>query len=115
MAGQYLPTLLATLRAELGLLEPRITAYESGLPLLPPTSVNQSDMPSLYHIEACLRLLDSYLLGHWSPAGDRFTGGLLHVTEFTSELISLSVASSGLLEESEEETVIGEIVVGDIQ
>ena len=37
------------------------------------------------------------------------------MTEFTSELISLSVASSGLLEESEEETVIGEIVVGDFQ
>ncbi|KAG6379771.1 hypothetical protein JVT61DRAFT_10308 [Boletus reticuloceps] len=72
LVDQYLPKLLVNLRAELSLLEPRITAYESGIPLIPPAGINRSEIPSLYHIEACLRLLDSYLLGHWSSAGDRF-------------------------------------------
>jgi hypothetical protein len=116
LAGQYLPTLLVNLRAELSLLEPRITAYESGLPLLPLTGINQSDVPSLYHIEACLRLLDSYLLGLWSSAGDRSSSGLSHMSGFTSELMSLCVASSSFLEESEEEEiVIGKIVMGNFQ
>ena len=103
------------LRAELSLLEPRITAYDSGLPLLPPTGTNQSNMPSLYHIEACLRLLDSYLLGLWSSAGDSPSNELSHMSGFTLELISLCVASSSFLEESEEEIVIGKIVMGGFQ
>ncbi|KAH0834912.1 hypothetical protein J3R83DRAFT_10560 [Lanmaoa asiatica] len=109
LLDQYLPTLLVNLRTELSLLEPRITAYESGLPLLPPSSTNRSDAPSLYHIEACLRLLDSYLLGLWSPAtlaGDHSSNRLSHMGGFTSELMSLCVASSGFLEESEEGTDI---------
>ncbi|KAI9568680.1 hypothetical protein HD554DRAFT_2097289 [Boletus coccyginus] len=106
LASQYLPTLLVNLRAELSLLEPRITAYESGLPLLPPTSTNKTDIPSLYHIEACSRLLDSYILGQWSSAGDDCSGGLPHMNGFTSELMSLCVTSSSLLEESEGEIVI---------
>lgn len=112
MAAQYLPTLLVNLRTELSLLEPRITAYESGLPLLPPTSISRRDIPSLFHIEACLRLLDSYLLGHWSStnsADDESSIGLSHMSGFTSELMSLCVASSSFLEETEGEIDIGKM------
>lgn len=115
LADQHLPTLLANLRTELSLLEPRITAYESGLPLLPLMNTNQSDAPSLCHMEACLCLLDSYLLGHWSSADladDRSLSRLSHMGGFTSELISLCVASS-MIEESEEERDVGKIVVDD--
>ncbi|KAF8137030.1 hypothetical protein EV363DRAFT_1156822 [Boletus edulis] len=106
LVDQYLPKLLVNLRAELSLLEPRITAYESGIPLIPPSGIHRSEIPSLYHIEACLRLLDSYLLGHWSSAGDHSSTTLSHVSGFTSELMSLCIASSSLLEESEEEVIV---------
>ena len=106
LTAQYLPTLLVNLRAELTLLEPRITAFESGLPLLPSTGTNRRDIPSLYHIEACLRLLDSYLLGHWSsadPAGDECLIELSHMNGFASELMALCVASNFSEEEEEED------------
>jgi hypothetical protein len=45
---------------------PRIQAYLSGLPLLPELSQeNDSGVPSFEFLEACLQLLDSYLLGQW--------------------------------------------------
>ncbi|KAG9311646.1 hypothetical protein JVU11DRAFT_7881 [Chiua virens] len=104
LADHYLPTLLSNLQTELKLLEPRITAYESGLPLIPSATVDSSGTPSLFHIEACLRLLDSYLLGQWSsvdPAGSESPNGLSHIGGFPSELILLCIVSSNLLTESE--------------
>jgi hypothetical protein len=58
---------MQTLRSELHLVPPRISAYISGLSLLPPSSsASYSDTPSFEHIENCLRLLDSFLLGQWA-------------------------------------------------
>ncbi|KIJ09076.1 hypothetical protein PAXINDRAFT_182178, partial [Paxillus involutus ATCC 200175] len=101
---QYLSALLTSLRTELGLLEPRITAYESGLQFLPLPSRTNTDVPSLYHIEACIRLLDSYLLGQWSSANTNAEQtssiALAHSAGFTSELLSLCVVSSVLMRET---------------
>lgn len=55
---------MGTLRAELGLIPPRVNAYISGLALFPPQfPASLSEQPSFEHIENCLKLLDSWLLG----------------------------------------------------
>lgn len=89
---QHLPLLRLTLKSELCRIPPRVTAYLSGLSLLPSVSpTSHLDTPSFEHIEHCLRLLDSYLLGQWlhdeedilrkeslnTDHGDDLTGGLL--------------------------------------
>ncbi|KAF9220721.1 hypothetical protein BS17DRAFT_713477 [Gyrodon lividus] len=101
---EYLSALLTSLRTELCLLEPRVTAYESGLELLPLPSRANTDVPSLYHIEACLRLLDSYLLGQWSSTNidvERTSSiGLAGADGFASELLFLCIVSSVSMGES---------------
>ncbi|KAI6132533.1 hypothetical protein EDD16DRAFT_414525 [Pisolithus croceorrhizus] len=66
LAVRHLDPILANLETELSLVEPRITAYLSGLPLLPVPSELCSVALSLEHLESCLRLVDSFLLGQWS-------------------------------------------------
>lgn len=48
---------------ELALLRPRIDSYTSGRALLPTMT---SDIPDLEHLDHCLRIIDSFLLGSWS-------------------------------------------------
>ncbi|KAH7882443.1 hypothetical protein F5I97DRAFT_1816896, partial [Phlebopus sp. FC_14] len=102
---EHVVALLNTLRSELGLLEARIVAYASGLPLLPPISGTRTDVPSLHHVEACLRLMDSYLQQKWSTqhAEDDETIPPLSldlVKDFTSELLSLSIVSEASMREA---------------
>ncbi|KAI0076532.1 hypothetical protein K474DRAFT_1597837 [Panus rudis PR-1116 ss-1] len=62
----HLPQLLASLTNELEHIPTRISSYTSGLSLLPPFSAEtQTYTPSFLHVDNCLRLLDSYLLGRW--------------------------------------------------
>ncbi|OCH93315.1 hypothetical protein OBBRIDRAFT_725065 [Obba rivulosa] len=65
---KHLPVLLKSLSSELAPLPVRITAYASGLSILPPST--DRDLPSLQHIDDCLRLLDSFLLDRWSVEED---------------------------------------------
>ncbi|KAF9239241.1 hypothetical protein BU15DRAFT_74666 [Melanogaster broomeanus] len=121
LAVQHLTVLLTSLRTELSLLEPRIMAYESGLQLLPLPNRTNINVPSLYHIEACLRLLDSYLLGQWASLNTdaEWTSpiGLAHADRLASELLSLCVVSSASIREctSEEDATIGEIDIQDAE
>ncbi|KAH9896941.1 hypothetical protein C8Q73DRAFT_643153 [Cubamyces lactineus] len=63
----HLPALLHSLHAELHPLPSRVHAYTSGLSLFPPQGPSSyMDTPSLLHLDNCLRLLDSYLIGSWS-------------------------------------------------
>lgn len=59
-----------SLLSELSLLPSRLSAYETGLPLLPQSANAVSeDTLSLEHIEYCLRIVDGLLLGaaNWDP------------------------------------------------
>ena len=56
------------------MLPARLAAYHAGLSLLPPQGpTSYMDTPSLLHLDNCLRLLDSCLLGSWSIAADELT------------------------------------------
>lgn len=107
LAARHLDRILASLEAELNLVGPRITAYLSGLPLLPVPSELCSAALSLEHLESCLRLVDSFLLGQWSTANledDR--AAVFRVAcadELASKFLSLCVLSQVQLRESENE------------
>ncbi|KAI8986902.1 hypothetical protein BD414DRAFT_416070 [Trametes punicea] len=65
----HLPSLLHSLSTEIRLLPSRVSAYISGLSLFPPPGpLSRTDTPSLLHLDNCLRLLDSFLLGSWPIA-----------------------------------------------
>lgn len=91
-ALQTLPSILNSLRAELLLVPPRVSAWERGLELFPRYTCSDIGLgengntkrngkgkgthkpsdppieiatPSLAHIHACLRLVDTYLLKEW--------------------------------------------------
>ncbi|KAG2059969.1 hypothetical protein BDR06DRAFT_967508 [Suillus hirtellus] len=91
-ASQTLPSILNSLRAELLLVPPRVSAWERGLELFPSYTCSDIGLgengntkrngngkethkpsdrpieiatPSLAHIHACLRLVDTYLLKEW--------------------------------------------------
>ncbi|KAG2108719.1 uncharacterized protein F5147DRAFT_836962 [Suillus discolor] len=91
-ALQTLPSILNSLRAELLLVPPRVSAWERGLELFPSYACSDIGLgkngntkrngkgkethkpsdppieiatPSLAHIHACLRLVDTYLLKEW--------------------------------------------------
>ena len=58
---------MKSLKTELDPVSSRVAAYASGLPLLPSlSSTSYRELPSLAHIDNCLTLLDSQLLGQWS-------------------------------------------------
>ncbi|KAI0317321.1 hypothetical protein OF83DRAFT_1058862 [Amylostereum chailletii] len=58
-----LPSVHGSLVPELLPLPSRISAFAAGLPLL---SEDTEDTPDFQHIENCLSLFDSFLLGRWS-------------------------------------------------
>lgn len=61
-----------SLLSELSLSPLRLSAYAAGLPLLPePSSSTPLDVPLFAHIENCLRIIDSFLLGRWAEDDDR--------------------------------------------
>ncbi|KAF8582585.1 hypothetical protein K439DRAFT_1413240 [Ramaria rubella] len=62
---QLFSVVLASLIEELILVRPRLDAYISGLALLPSAA---PDIPDLEHIDQCLRILDTFLLGQWAPS-----------------------------------------------
>ncbi|KAI0031962.1 hypothetical protein K488DRAFT_86339 [Vararia minispora EC-137] len=64
LTSTQFPCLHASLLLELSLLPHRLSAYSTGLPLLPDT--NDDDAPSLAHIEHCLSAVDAFLLGRWT-------------------------------------------------
>ncbi|KAI0053231.1 hypothetical protein FA95DRAFT_1482207 [Auriscalpium vulgare] len=66
-------TLHKSLIAELSLVPSRLVAYDAGLPLIPdpaPPGFAQ-EAPELAHIEACLVILDAFLLGRWAESDER--------------------------------------------
>ncbi|GBE87659.1 predicted protein [Sparassis crispa] len=66
----HLSSLLRSLTTELKPIPSRVSAFTSGLPLFPsPSSSSYMDIPSLVHVDHCLQLLDSYLLGRWTDSG----------------------------------------------
>ncbi|KAI0937575.1 hypothetical protein AcV7_003573 [Taiwanofungus camphoratus] len=66
---QHISSLLTSFTLELGPLSSRLSAYTSGLSLLPSlSSASSLDSISFSHVDNCLRLLDSFLLGCWADA-----------------------------------------------
>ncbi|KAI6104183.1 hypothetical protein F5141DRAFT_1204095 [Pisolithus sp. B1] len=107
LAVRHLDPILANLETELSLVEPRITAYLSGLPLLPVPSELCSVALSLEHLESCLRLVDSFLLGQWSaPDLEDDRAAVFRaacVDGLASKFLSLCVLSEVQLRESASE------------
>ncbi|KAI5990365.1 hypothetical protein EDC04DRAFT_1379971 [Pisolithus marmoratus] len=103
----HLNPILASLESELSLVEPRITAYLSGLSLLPVPSELCAVTLSLEHLESCLRLVDSFLLGQWSTTDLDGDPAVLFravcVDGLASKVLSLCVLSQAQLRESESE------------
>lgn len=112
-----------TLLSELALLPSRLTAYEAGLPLIPESYTSASlidSMPSLEHIEHCLRIVDGYLLGlgTWNDdgAGKKEETSCARVTDgheqegLASGLATLSIVTTILLNDPsrDEHYAIGE-------
>lgn len=98
--------IIGTLRTELALVPPRVNAYISGLALLPPESpASLSAQPSFEHIENCLKLLDSWLLGQSVDDGsdkrdvlqDHWNQG------FANELVALSIVTELLADSPEDQ------------
>lgn len=95
-SSTYLPIVLANLQQELLPLTSRMSAYTTGLPLIPPLEPDSyTDIPSFAHASNCLHLLDSYLLGRWQ--GDETLDGDNSLNDarddgLGSRLLSLCVA-----------------------
>lgn len=135
-AFQTLPSILDSLRAELLLVPPRVSAWERGLELFPGhTSSNiglgrngkgkeshkPSDppieiaTPSLAHIHACLHLVDAYLLEGWMghiPSRSGIASDGSHETKEQSE-IHRALVDPVLTDELVELCVAAEILVRD--
>jgi hypothetical protein len=92
--AQCLQAVVHTLNLELSLVTPRVTAYISGLPLLP--SSHPSESPSFEHIESCLRILDSFLLGQWADDGQS-----LEMDGLGEGLVSLAVMTGIMIGDSQ--------------
>ena len=61
-----LPRLLATVKEALSYFFDRLAAYSSGLSLFPSSDTSEIILSKLLHAENCLRLLESFVLDHWS-------------------------------------------------
>lgn len=136
-----LPSILKSLRAELLLVPPRISAWERGLELFPgytgdiglgkngnatrngkgKETHKLSDplieiaTPSLAHIHACLRLVDAYLLEEWIghvPSRSGVASDGPHGTREQSE-IHRALLDPALTDELMELCVATEILVRD--
>ncbi|KAI0635244.1 hypothetical protein C8Q77DRAFT_1054507 [Trametes polyzona] len=103
----HLPTLLQTLTAEINPLPSRVSAYTSGLSLFPPQGPTSfKDTPSLLHLDNCLRLLDSCLLGSWSISADELGTQAAQIDQlreqgFAKSLVALCVACGIILLDTE--------------
>ncbi|KAA1473034.1 hypothetical protein DENSPDRAFT_839449 [Dentipellis sp. KUC8613] len=97
-----------TLLPELALLPSRLSAYTAGLSLLPDSSLALDDTPSFEHIENCLGLVDSFLLGRWaeseesSEVGDDLINGDKQ-EDMTEGLVTLCVVCNIVLKHEEYE------------
>ncbi|KAG2143483.1 uncharacterized protein EDB93DRAFT_576153 [Suillus bovinus] len=141
-ALQTLPSILNSLRAELLLVPPRVSAWERGLELFPDTGGSDIGSgenrnatrngkgkethkpsnppidiasPSLAHIHACLRLVDAYLLKEWMGHVSSLSGVASdgsHGTREQSE-IHRALADPVLTDELVELCVATEILVQD--
>ncbi|KAG1836270.1 hypothetical protein DFJ58DRAFT_749844 [Suillus subalutaceus] len=141
-AFQILPSILNSLRAELLLIPPRVSAWERGLELFP--GYKGSDIglgkngnatrygkgkethkpsdppidiatPSLAHIHACLCLIDAYLLEEWMghvPSRSGVASDGSHGTKEESE-IHRALVDPVLTDELVELCVATEILVRD--
>lgn len=91
-------------------------AYTSGLSLIPPEGPSSYiDTPSLLHLDNCLRLLDSCLLGSWSITEGEVAAQAqkLHTIRnegFAKSVIALCVSCNIIFQDNnlEERRVIGE-------
>ncbi|OAX40462.1 hypothetical protein K503DRAFT_864622 [Rhizopogon vinicolor AM-OR11-026] len=128
-ALQTLPSILNSLRAELRLVPPRVSAWERGLKLFPGVSGSDENVarkgkekqnflidiatPSLAHIHACLRLLDTYLLEEWMrhfpSRSDAANGGIREIREGSE--YHRALADGALLDGLVELCVATEILV----
>lgn len=103
----HLPSLLAALLSELGPLPSRISTYVSGLPLIPPiTPSSHQDIPSIWHIENCLKLIDHYLLNRWGDIPSDLPFDIRdppspQLKELCEALVSTCVASDIILRDPE--------------
>ncbi|KAI0088819.1 hypothetical protein BDY19DRAFT_890661 [Irpex rosettiformis] len=92
-----LPIVLNSLKVELSPLSSRVLSYITGLPILPTLSAESyMDIPSLSHIDKCLRLVDAYLLGRWGDDDSTDGTTLLDAARnegFGSTLITLCCAA----------------------
>ncbi|PCH45061.1 hypothetical protein WOLCODRAFT_155076 [Wolfiporia cocos MD-104 SS10] len=69
-----LSSLLSSLVREIAPTTSRISAYASGLSILPALSPSSYlDFPSFMHADNCLRLMDAFLLGQWRDEDDDVT------------------------------------------
>lgn len=105
-SAAQLPTVLKSLTAELSVVSSRVSAYETGLSLVPSASSSLLKTPSLLHILNCLHLLDSSLLGRWAnhgtdndPGTDRL--GLQREAGLGAALMTLCVACDVISREDE--------------
>ncbi|KAI0746859.1 hypothetical protein C8Q80DRAFT_1104533 [Daedaleopsis nitida] len=90
----HLASLLRSLTAEISLLPARLAAYTSGLSLFPPQGpLSYKETPSLLHLDNCLRLLDSCLLGSWSISSEESTTQTQKLNELRCENFSRAVLS----------------------
>lgn len=102
----HLPALLHTLTAEINLLPSRVDAYTSGLSLFPPQGPSSYvETPSLRHLDDCLRLLDTCLLGLWSIPGEDEDARVQELTKlreggFAAGLIALCVSCNTILQDN---------------
>ncbi|KAI0764887.1 hypothetical protein C8Q74DRAFT_1204781 [Fomes fomentarius] len=102
----HLPSLLRSLTSEINLLPTRVAAYTAGLSLLPPqSSSSYMETPSILHLDYCLRLLDSCLLGLWSISRDdtaKQTQSLnqLREEQFSKAVLALCVSCDIILRDS---------------
>ncbi|KAG2032427.1 hypothetical protein BDR03DRAFT_1015239 [Suillus americanus] len=141
-AFQTLPSILNSLRAELLLVPPRVSAWERGLELFPgyigsdiglgrngnatrngkgKQSHKPSDppidiaTPSLTHIHACLRLIDAYLLEEWMGHVPLRSGVASDGSHGTKEQLEIHrvLADPVLTDELVELCVATEILVRD--
>ncbi|KAG1793627.1 uncharacterized protein HD556DRAFT_465735 [Suillus plorans] len=141
-ALQTLPSILNSLRAELLLVPPRVSAWERGLELFPSYTCSDIGLgkngntkrngkgkethkpsdppieiatPSLAHIHACLSLVDTYLLKEWIghvPSRSSVASDGSHGTREQSEIYR-ALADPILTDELVELCVATEILVRD--
>jgi hypothetical protein len=112
--SEYFPPIYTSLLLELSLAPQRLSAYAAGLSLIPTRTTDLAG-PQVFlqfaHIEHCLVLIDSFLLGQWSTASDLITecddviNGKNQDT-FCSVLIALCAASHIMLKTVQDDDLV---------